>query len=232
MDMLWTALRRRSGRLLLAGTFVAVFVFIELTLHDFLAVNRPLGQDILVVEAWLRKEWLAQVPSALKSGHYRYLVVVGPPAEISDETSSADVAGSELEKFGCDPSIIVKIRVPFQSTVRSFAIPFVVPPYCFFFLSFQVSRRTYADALAVSEWLKSSRIPTQGVDVFTVSVHARKSWNFFQHAIGDKCPVGVIAVPETLYNPRYWLFSREGIWLVPYNLIGYLYAKSIFLFGE
>jgi hypothetical protein len=157
---------------------------------------------------------------------------VGSPAEASDETSSADVAGSELEKFGCNPGMMVKIRVRFQSTLRSYAIPLVVPPYCVFFLRFQVSRRTYADALAVSEWLKSSRIPTRGIDVFTVSVHARKSWNFFQHAIGDKCPVGIIAAPETLYNPRYWLLSREGMWWVPYNLIGYFYAKIIFLFGE
>jgi hypothetical protein len=120
----------------LAGTFVAVFVFIEIILHDFLAVNRPLGRDILVVEAWLRKEWLAQVPSVLRSGHYRYLVVVGSPAEASDENSSADVVGSELEKLGCDPAMMVKIRVPFQSTLRSYAIPVVAPPYCVFFSDF------------------------------------------------------------------------------------------------
>jgi hypothetical protein len=95
-----------------------------------------------------------------------------------------------------------------------------------------VSRRTYADALAVSEWLKNSRIPTRGIDVFKVSVHARKNWNFFQHAIGDKCPVGIIAAPERLYNPRYWLLSREGMWWAPYNLIGYFYAKIVFLFGK
>lgn len=226
--MFWNGVRRRSGRLLLAGAFVTVFVFIEMTLHDFLAVSRPLGRDILVVEAWQRKEWLAQVPSALRSGHYRYLVVVGSPEEASDENSSADVAETELEKFGCDPSMMVKIRVPFQSTLRTYAIPIVAPPYCVVFLKFQASRRTYANALAVNEWLKSLRIPPQGVDVFTVSIHARKSWNFFEHAIGDKCQVGIIAAPETLYNPRYWLLSKEGIWLVPYNLLGYLYAKSIF----
>lgn len=217
---------------MLAGTFVAVFVFIEMTLNDFLAVNRPLGRDILVVEAAIPKEYLAQVPIVLRSGHYRYLVVVGPPAEASDEKSSADVAEAELEKVGCDPGMMVKIRVPFQSTLRSYAIPIGAPPWCVLFLRFQVSRRTYADARAVSEWLTSSRIPARGLDVFTVSVHARKSWNFFQHAVGDKCPVGIIAAQVTLYNPRYWLLSREGIRVVPHNLIGYFYAKIIFLFDE
>jgi hypothetical protein len=216
----------------LAGTLVAVFVSIEMALPDFLAVSRPLGQDILVFEAAIPKEWLAQALSVLRSGHYRYLVVVGPPAEASEERSLADVAGAEFERLGCDPSMIVKIRVPFQSTLRSYAIPIVAPPYCVFFLRFQVTRRTYANALAVSEWLKSSRVSTQGVDVFTVSVHARKTWNLFQHAIGDKYRVGIIAAPQTSYNPRYWVLSREGIWAVGRNLIGYFYAKSIILFDE
>lgn len=214
----------------MTGAFVAAFVLIAMLLGDFLAVSRPLGQDILVVEAWIPKESLAQVPSVLRSGHYRYLVVVGDPAEASDKISAADVAGTELEKLGCDASTMVKIRVPFQSTFRSYVIPIGAPPFCGVALRFQLSRRTYARALAVSEWLKSSRIPAHGVDVLTASVHARKSWILFQHAIGDKYRVGIIAAPVVDYNPRYWLLYRTGIYVIPYCLIGYSYAKCLIFF--
>lgn len=214
----------------MTGAFGAAFLLIAMPLHDFLAVSKPLGQDILVVEAWIPKEALAQVPSVLKSGHYRYLVVVGYPTEASDNDSSVDVAGMALAKLGCDTSTMVKINVPFQSTRRSYVIPICAPPSCGVVLRFQLTRRTYASALAVSEWLQSSRIPAHGVDVFTASVHARKSWILFQHAIGDKYRVGIIAAPLKYYNPRYWLLSRKGIWLVPLELISYFYAKCLIFF--
>lgn len=200
-------------------------------LYDFLAVSRPLGQDILVVEAWIPKEALAQVPSVLRSGHYRYLAVVGYPEEASDKNSLADVAATELEKLGCDVSTMVKIKVPFQSTRRSYVIPVGVPPSWGVAFRFQLTRRTYACALAVSEWLQSARIPAQGVDVFTASVHARKSWILFQHALGDKYRVGIIAAPVKSTNFRCWLLSRKGIWLVPLELIGCFYAKWLIFFG-
>jgi|SRR5208282_3270175 len=225
-------MRRRSGRLLLTGAFVAAFVLIAMLLGDFLAVSRPLGQDVLVVEAWIPKESLAQVPSVLRSGRYRYLVVVGYPAQASDKNSLADVAGTELEKLGCDPSTMVKIRVPFQSTFRSYVIPIGAPPSFGVAFRFQLTRRTYASALAVGEWLQSSRIPAHGVDVLTASLHARKSWILFQRAIGDKYRVGIIAAPVMDYNPRYWLLSKRGIYLAPLCLIGYFYAKCLIFFDR
>lgn len=214
----------------MTGAVGAAFLLIAMPLHDFLAVSKPLGQDILVVEAWIPKEALAQVPSVLRSGHYRYLVVVGYPTGPSDSESSVDVAGTALEKLGCETSKMVKIKVPFQSTRRSYVIPIGPPTPCGIALRFELTRRTYASALAVSEWLQSSRIPAHGVDVFTASVHARKSWILFQHAIGDKYRVGIIAAPLKYYNPRYWLLSRKGIWLVPLELISYFYAKCLIFF--
>jgi len=85
-------MRRRLGWLLLTGAFVAALELVAIAVYDFLAVSRPLGQDILVVESWIPKEYLVQVPSVLRSGHYRCLVVVGSPAEASDKNSSSKAA--------------------------------------------------------------------------------------------------------------------------------------------
>ncbi len=213
----------------MTGVVLAAFVLSTILLGDFLAVNRPLGEDILVVEGGMPKWVCAQVPSALRSGHYRRLVVLGHPAGASDMNSWNDVMGTKLESLGYDTSTMVKVEVPFQSTFRSYIISVCAPPFLAVTFRFQLTRRTYASALAFSEWLRSSRIAAHSVDVFTGGVHARKSWILYRHAIGGKCRVGIIAAPIA-FNSRYWLLSREGIYQVPRNLVGYLYAKFLILF--
>jgi hypothetical protein len=220
-------MRRQSTKLVLIGVFAAALMITARLVYEFLAVSKPLGQDMLVVDAAVPTELLAQVPALFRSGRYRCLVVVGHREGESRGDSPADVAGTELEKLGCPASAVVKITVPFQSTRRSYFIPVLVPPYCWVFVRIQLTRRTFADALAFRDWLRSSGVAAGDIDVFTVSVHARKNWILFQHAVGGKHRVGIIAAPQKAFNSRNWLLSREGIWLVPRNLGGYLYAKCL-----
>lgn len=179
-----------------------------MSLHDFLAVNSPVKQGILVVEAWVPTHALAEVPSVFASGNYRYLVVVGYPIEPAGGpapgSTYADRAVRELERGGFGNATMVELRVPLQS-----------------------SRKTYASALTVRDWLIRSKLSIKHVDVFTVGVHARKSWILFQHALGDNYHVGVIAGTPMFYNPNQWLLSPNGIRLVARNLGGYLYSKLL-----
>lgn len=220
-------MRRRSAKLVLIGVFVAVLVLTARLVYEFLAVSAPLGQDMLVIDAAVPTELLAQVPALFRSGRYRCLLVVGHWDGECRGNSPADVAGTELEKLGCPASAMVKITAPLQSIRRSYFIPVLEPPYCWVFVRIQLTRRTFADALAVRHWLQSSGIPARDIDVFTVSVHARKNWILFQHAAGGRYRVGIIAAPQKAFNSRNWMLSREGIWLVPRNFVGYLYAKCL-----
>ena len=177
-----------------------------MSVHDFLAVNSPLKQGILVVEAWVPTQALAEVPSVFASGNYRYLVVVGYPIEPAAGTGApastyADLAVRELKRRGFNNTMLVELRVPLQS-----------------------SRKTYATALAVRDWLIRSKLSINCVDVFTVGVHARKSWILFQHALGDNYHVGVVAGRPCSTIPI-GLLSPNGIRLVARNLGGYLYSR-------
>jgi len=193
------------------GISVAV-IFVAISGYGFLAVNKPVGEGILVVEAWIPAKVLAESADVFHSGHYRYLVLVGGPMRGSGSKSIepatyADLAASRLERLGFDTKKLIKVSVPGVS-----------------------SERTLAGATAVKGWISSSRISVCCVDVFTVGVHARKSWILSRYALGDRYRVGIIAGSEVSFDPRYWLVSRRGVWIVARNLAGYAYSKFWILF--
>ena len=193
------------------GIGVALIFFL-LSIYGFLAVSNPVGEGVLVVEAWIPAKTLEESAIVFGSGRYRYLVIVGGPMQESgsksnDPTTWADLAASRLEKLGFDTKKLVQISVPAVS-----------------------SGRTLAGATAVKSWLGSSRISVCCVDVFTVGPHARKSWILTRYALGDGYRVGIIAGSPDSYDPRFWLASRRGIWVVVRNLTGYVYSKFWILF--
>jgi hypothetical protein len=184
-----------------------VLIFFLISIHGFLAVSNPVGEGILVVEAWIPAKTLEESAIVFNSGRYRYLVIIGGPMQGSASKSNgpttwADLAASRLEKLGFDTKKVVQINVPAVS-----------------------SGRTLAGATAVKRWLSSSRISVCCVDVFTVGAHARKSWILSRYALGDGYRVGIIAGSPDSYDPRFWLASRRGIWVVVRNLAGYMYSK-------
>lgn len=178
-----------------------------MSIYKFLAVTRPLGEGVLVVDAWIPRPTLSESINVFNSGRYHYLVVLGGPTEETairsrGPVADADLAASTLENLGLDSRKLVKISVADNS-----------------------SGRTLRRATAVRKWLESSRASACCVDVFTVGVHARKSWILFRHALGSKYRVGIVAGHEFRYLPRLWFISRTGIWIVSRNLAGYLYSK-------
>lgn len=186
----------------------AALIFVPLPIYDFLAVNRPVGEGILVVEAWIPAQTLAESPIVFNSGHYRYLVVVGGPlqgsgSESDDAMTYEGQAAERLQKLGFDTQKLVKISVPAVS-----------------------AGRTLARVAAVKRWLGNSGTSVCCVDVFTVGVHARKTWLLFQHALGDQYRVGIIAGTPVSYNRR-WFFSTKGIRIVVRNLASYVYSKFL-----
>jgi len=193
------------------GGISAVLIFIAMFLYGFLAVNDPVGEGVLVVEAWIPEQTLAESAKVFNSGRYRYLVVVGGTTQKNGEsnssTSDADLAASKVEKLGLDTKKLATISVPDESPGR-----------------------TLARATAVKRWLGSSETSVCCVDVFTVGVHARKSRVLFRHALGDSYRVGIIAGHEVRYDSRFWLVSRTGVWIVVRNLAGYVYSKLWILF--
>lgn len=183
--------------------FILLAVVFLLLINRFLAVNSPTGQGILVVEAWIPSQALPEAAHIFQTGSYRYLVVVGSQVSTCEHSPNyADLAANDLAKLVPAKDKIVKIEMPYQPT-----------------------KHTFATANGFKQWFLISGEGTCCVDVYTVGVHARKSWITFQSVLGSNYQVGVIAGPETSYNQKYWLASPRGLWIVARNLAGYLYTR-------
>ncbi len=213
MDMTKNRRRFVVPKWLLLALVTALLIFAVKSLHDFLAVTRPVGQGILVVEAWIPTPALSESTRIFGSHRYRYLVLVGGPVQgesssFKHSASYPDLAEDRLGKLGFHSMNLVKVNVPAEPT----------------------GRRTLATAAEFRRWLDSSGIQVCCVDILTVGVHARKSWVLFRYALGDRCRVGIIsgtASSETGSVP--WFLSPRGIWIFVRNLAGYVYAKLLVL---
>ena len=197
---------RQRIKLLGVTTLFALLVF-TLTIHDFLAISRPVDGNVLVVEAWiLSSPAIREAMEEFERGHYEWLVTVGGPigedGESAGQENSAELAARELRELGVDANRVIVL--PIVNVTR---------------------HRTYASALALKSWLRRSNIETTGVNVFTRGVHARKSLVLFRRALGPGTHVGVIAGTENTYDPDYWWISIRGIHMVLRKTIGYLYAE-------
>ena len=192
----------------------AGLIFIVTFVYNFLAVTKPVGRGILVVEAWIPARALAESINVFNSGSYSQLVVVGGPvhgngSESNNAASYDDLAANRLEVLRFETKKLVKLSVPAVS-----------------------NGNTLASATAFRHWLVNSGNPVRCVDVFTTGVHARRSWIEFQGALGDRYRVGIISGTEVSFDPRFWFFSRKGIWKVTHNLVGYAFYKLWFLFDR
>ena len=193
---------RKKIPLLGIAALFGVLVFV-LGINDFLAINRRVDGNILVVEGWIwRSAAMREAMDEFNRGRYAWLVTLGAPAEgATDRTSSAELAAGRLRELGVDESRIVMLAVPWVER-----------------------HQTYTSAVTLRNWLISSKTETTGVNVFTLGAHARKSLVLFRRALGPEMKVGVIAGTEDTYDTQRWWLSARGTYVVARKVLGYLYA--------
>lgn len=201
-----SALYKKPLVWLVAG-ICSVFIFFLNSIYGFLALNNPIGGGALIVEGWVPEKTLAKSIEVFNSGKYQYFVLVGGPIEEArghpgQPATYAELAARRLEKLGFDTAKISKVNVAPVST-----------------------NRTFTGAITVKRWLEDSKIKVCCVDIFTVGVHARKSWMLSRYAFGSAYRVGIIAGPEGNFDPKYWFASRRGLAIIGRNVLGYLYYK-------
>jgi len=179
-----------------------------ITIHRFLSVTSPVPAQILVVESWIwSKPAMSEVNQEFKRG-YQLVICVGGPlrgGHGAGRPSAAELAKKRLVELGINERQILCLTQPDDGGLR-----------------------TYNSAVAVRDWLRQERPEATSLNVFTLGVHARKSWVLFQKAFGPGYRVGIMAGTEKGYPVNTWWASRKGIHLVLRNTVGYLYA----LFGQ
>jgi hypothetical protein len=60
--------------------------------------------------------------------------------------------------------------------------------------------RTLTSALAFRDWLRTSKINVNGINIITVGMHARRTWMTYNKILNEKYQIGIISIPEYTYN--------------------------------
>lgn len=182
-------------------------------IYPFLAPDRPVASEILVVEGWIPDYALKRGLDISMEQKSRYLVLIGGTVrgEVNPEPGDtyALMAMKRLERIGGDLSHIY----PVSSSMR-------VPG--------PERDRTYGSALAVKQWFEERGIEVRSLNVLTMGTHARRSRLLFQKAFGPGVEVGVIAVEDREYDPSVWWRFSEGVKEVLSEGVAYLYARALF----
>ena len=71
--------------------------------------------------------------------------------------------------------------------------------------------RTFLSAVVVRDWLRRQGDTIDAVDLFSGSVHARRSRLVFRMAFGPEVDVGVFAAAPRRYALERWWTTSEGV---------------------
>lgn len=180
-------------------------------IHGFFALTQPIvNADLLIVEGWVSDDNAQEAIQEFKSHPYKAIVTTGTQLPrgyyLSEYKSFAELSRASLIKMGIPTDQI--IAVPAAGVPRD---------------------RSYTSAVALSHWLRSQSLSNPGVyrsaNLFSESVHARRSWMLFKRALGSQLELGVISAPSTDYNADRWWTQSEGFKRVLFETIGWVYVQ-------
>jgi len=176
--------------------------------YAFLAPNKPLDRNVLVIAGWLDDVELSRATERLDTGNYRFAITTGGPIGIggflTQHKSYAGLALATLQKIGLSKP--------------AYAVPALEV----------VKDRTYASALALKQWLVKQHPEVHSFDLLTAGPHARRSQLLYLEAFGDAFQIGIIALPPSDYDASRWWTSSVGVRTVIGEAIAWAYAAFFF----
>ncbi|MGB8701682.1 MAG: ElyC/SanA/YdcF family protein [Thermosynechococcaceae cyanobacterium] len=192
--------------IVLSLTGIVALRFIIVNLHTFLAKHNPLAADILVVEGWLPDYAIEAALVEFKQSSYRRIVTIGGPIDrgsyLFQYKTFAALAAETLTTMGLDTKYL--LTLPFNSVSIN---------------------RTYDSAMELKQWLESTNLQINSLNLFTLGTHSRRSWILFKKVFEPQVKVGIISVESKHYDRQKWWRSSEGTRTVISEFIAYSYAR-------
>jgi hypothetical protein len=208
-------LRRRQvwvptllGWLVLLGFTVPVALVAVRGAYGFLAVTRPVGAHLLVIEGWMPNEQLDQALAVYRAGSFEHVFTTGGPItefETPSAPSYAERARNYLVAQGLPGDRVVAVPAPASAQDRSFL-----------------------NAVTLRDFLAKSGSSADSLDVVSVGAHCRRSWLVYRLAFGDAARVGMIAVRPGEYDPEAWWRTSAGAKDVLGEWIGWAWTVLFF----
>lgn len=180
-----------------------------LTIHPFLAINKPVKADILLVEGWMPDYALRKAMQEFNSGAYKLLITTGIPLTtghyLSQYKTFPEMAAATLKQMGFDENKLAAVPAP--NVIRD---------------------GTYASLVACRQWLTEKYQSLRPINVCSFGAHARRTWLLTEKAMQSDVPVGIISIESLDYDPNAWWKSSKGVRAVIGETIAYIYTRFIF----
>ena len=188
-----------QGALLLVVVVAAASLIAFRHLASYLATNDPVaahdgrGAKTLIVEGWLDEDGLDAAIAVIATGRYQRVIASGGPIvdgwrEGRSWPTYAERAADYLRRHGVTSIPVVAVAAPEA-----------------------LQDRTFRSAVVVRDWLRRQDDKLDAVDLFSGSVHARRSRLVFRMAFGPEVEVGIFAAAPRRYALERWWTTSEGV---------------------
>ncbi|MDZ8262224.1 ElyC/SanA/YdcF family protein [Nostoc sp. ChiQUE01b] len=194
----------------IAIALIVYLIFFTIThVHSFLAVTSPIqSAEVLIVEGWLPDYAIEEALTEFQTGSYHQIITtggtLGKGSYLTGYKNFADVSAATFIQLGLEAEKVVAVPTPYV-----------------------VKDRSYASAAEFERWLSNSNLKIESINLFSLDVHARRSWFLFKKILTPQINVGVIAAKTQDYNPNKWWNSSEGVRAVLDEGIAYIYARFL-----
>jgi hypothetical protein len=194
------------GLVIFMVCLTALLSFAILNIHAFLAKSSPVNADILVVEGWLPDYAIQSAIAEFKQGSYHKLITIGGSLPrgfyLSEYKTFAELAAATIAALGLEQEQLIIVSDSSQS-----------------------QSRTYSSADILNQWISTSTLKIEALNLYTLGTHARRSWLLCKEALGPQVSVGIVAAEPLNYDSKRWWQSSEGFRTVVSELLAYLYVR-------
>ena len=184
-------------------------------LANYLALTDPVHGRYLVVEGWLDESELDQALQVFRhsNNRYEYLLTTGGPDKRFSNVGNSSYAEKSAKYFlskGLAKQQLIVIPTPESAQAR-----------------------TFLSAVMVRDWFAQNHLGSRvAIDVFSASVHARRTHLLYETAFHPSIDIGVYAsIPLGFKLPAWWQTSA-GAKLVVLELISLIWTVCFFEPGE
>jgi hypothetical protein len=180
------------GALLIGGVLAAIGLGLGRNAYALLAPQQPApGARTLIVEGWLNRAELQQAAAVVRTGRYERVVATGgpidPEVDAGQWRNHAQRTAAHLREFIDGTLPVIAIETPASA-----------------------QERTYLSAVMVRRWAQQNGTRLGTVDLFSVGVHARRSWLLYRMALGPEVEVGVLAARPAGFDAERWWTNSMG----------------------
>jgi len=178
--------------LLLLLTLLTAFTFFGIrNLGFFLAYQKPVNSQILVVDGWMTQDNILLAAKYFEQNQYEFIITSGGPINRTllnpMHDSYAEQASFILEKYGIPANKIITVSTPASA-----------------------QNRTFLSAVTVRDWLDNDNLNSHSLNLFTSGVHSRRSHLLYEMAFGADKQIGVVLAPPNGYQLDNWWNSSAG----------------------